>query len=79
MLTVILDHLYWDKYPDGAYNYEVSECYGGHFVQPPNVAVDYYKIDYALFEEESIYSDVNQTCVNIDKILEDKEAVYKLS
>ncbi len=67
------------EYPVGALNYEHSECWGGHFVQPPELAVDYYEFEYDYSNEEKIYADVNQACINIDRILYNQEEVYNLS
>lgn len=67
------------EYPVGALNYEDSECFGGHFVQSPELAVDYYEFEYDSYDEENIYSDVNQAYINIDRILYNKEEVYNLT
>lgn len=36
------------EYPVGALNYDNCECQGGHFVQSPEVAVDYCEFEYNL-------------------------------
>lgn len=67
------------EYPVGALNYDDSECYGGHFVQQLEVAVNYYEFGYDFYEEENIYSAVNQACINIDRVLSNNEDIYMLS
>ncbi|GAA4293702.1 hypothetical protein GCM10023142_30060 [Anaerocolumna aminovalerica] len=48
------------EYPVDTLNYEDRECCGGHFVQPPELAVDYYEFEYDSCDKEKIYSDVNK-------------------
>lgn len=67
------------EYPVGAFNYEASDCSGGHFVQPPEFDVNYYEFEYDFYDEQDIYSDVNRACINIDRILHNNEVVYNIS
>lgn len=67
------------EYPVGALNYADYECTGGHFVQSPEVDVNYCEFDYAEDDEEEIREEVNRACVNIFRVLDDEEAVYRLS
>lgn len=67
------------EYPVGALNYADYECTGGHFLQSPEVDVNYCEFDYAEDDEKEIREEVNRACVNIFRILDDEEAVYRLS
>lgn len=67
------------EYPVGALNYTDSECQGGHFLQSPEVGVDYYEFDYDYQEEEEISDDVHQACENIFAVLNNKNVVYSLT
>lgn len=67
------------EYPVGALNYDDSECQGGHFVQSPSIAVDYYEFDYDYYDEDNIYEDVCKVDHNIDRILQDNAEAYNLS
>lgn len=67
------------EYPVGALNYADYECSGGHFVQPPEVDVNYYEFDYTEDDEEEICEEVNRACANIFEVLGNEEAVYRLS
>lgn len=67
------------EYPVGALNYDSCECHGGHFVQRPEFAVNYYEFGYDPYEEDYIFLDVSQACINIDRVLFNSENVYNLS
>lgn len=67
------------EYPVGVFNYSTEECSGGHFVQEPEMAVDYYEFDYDYADEEIIYDDAEQARENIYRILHDHESVYGLT
>lgn len=67
------------EYPAGALNYSDSECDGGHFVQSPEINVNYYEFNYDDYDEETIDKVVNQACINIFEVLNDKDAIYRLS
>ena len=67
------------EYPVGALNYSDYECKGGHFLQSPSLDVSYFEFDYAEDDEEDICEEVNRACVNIFRVLNDEETIYRLS
>lgn len=67
------------EYPVGALNYEDYESRGCTFAQAPSIAVNYYEFDYEYYDEEEISAEVNRACINIFKVLHDREEIYNLS
>lgn len=67
------------EYPEGALNYTDEECNGCELLETPEVVVNYYDFDFNPYEEDEIRKDVSGACLNIDRILEDRNAVYRIS
>ena len=67
------------EYPVGALNYDDYESKGCSFVQAPSIEVNYFGFDYEYYDEEEINVEVNRTCINIFKVLQDTEEMYNLS
>lgn len=67
------------EYPIGALNYESYESNGCTFAQEPSVEVIYFEFDFEDFEEEIIGAEIHRTYININKIIQNQDAVYDIS
>lgn len=67
------------EYPEGALNYSSSDSRGCEILEEPEIVVNYYEYDFDSYEEDAIESEVSNACINIDRILQDQDAIYKIS
>lgn len=67
------------EYPVGAFNYSDYESEGCHFVQPPELVVNYYDMDYDPFEESFVNDEVNRAYFNLQRAIDNPESLYDLS
>lgn len=67
------------EYPVGALNYIDYESDGCELLETPEVVVNYYDYDFNPYEEDEIRNEVSDAYLNINRILEDRNAVYKMT
>lgn len=67
------------EYPIGALNYEAYEEHGCTFVHEPSVEISYFEFEYDSFDEEEISAEVSRACINVFRVLQDQEEVYRFS
>ncbi|KUO78953.1 MAG: hypothetical protein APF81_22145 [Desulfosporosinus sp. BRH_c37] len=67
------------EYPEGALNYTDEESDGCELIETPEVVVNYYDYDFDPYEEDEIRNEVGGACLNINRILEDKDAIYEIT
>lgn len=71
------------EYPIGALNYTDKDTEGCSFIKEPVVSEDYtrdyYEFEYSRQQEECILDDIDLACINIDRVLVDRDYVYSLT
>ena len=67
------------EYPAGALNYDNYESEGCTFLQEPSIEVNYFEFDYNDYDEKEISADINRACINIFKVLQNREEIYNIS
>ena len=67
------------EYPVGALDYHDEESSGCEILESPEIIVKYYEYDFNTYEENEIRQEVNEACVNIEQILNDKNKIYQIS
>lgn len=67
------------EYPVGAINYCGKDSARCEILVSPEPAVKYYDCDFDFYEEEEIRQEVNRACLNIDRVLENKNVMYQLT
>lgn len=67
------------EYPVGALNYVDEESEGCTILASPEVMVNYYDYDFDPYEEQGIENQVSRACINIERVLADRNTVYNLS
>ena len=67
------------EYPEGALNYFDEESDGCNILEAPEAVINYYDFDFGDYEEDKIQKEVSDACCNIEQILRDREAIYRIS
>lgn len=67
------------EYPMGAINYFDKEGNGCDILEAPEAVINYYDYEFDFYDEDEIRQEVNRACLNIERVLHNKEEIYRIS
>lgn len=67
------------EYPIGMINFTSEEGNGCDILEAPEAVINYYDYEFNFYDEDEIRQEVSRACLNIERVLHNKEEIYRIS